>query len=117
MDALDFYDFQVLVHRDRRPRIFQERLDPFALSDNEFKKHFRFSKTSVRELVMLLEPDLLYDTNQGLPLSPDLKVCLALCHYGGAHFQRITAMVGGVSIYAFWHALKQVTDFLLGKKN
>ena len=62
MDALDFYDFQVLVHRDRGPRIVQERLDPFALSDNEFKKHFRFSKTSVRELVMLLEPDLLYDT-------------------------------------------------------
>ena len=116
MDALDFYDFQVLVHRDRRPRIFQERLDPFALSDNEFKKHFRFSKTSVRELVMLLEPDLLYDTNRGLPLSPELKVCLALCHYGGAHFQRITAMVGGVSIYAIWHALKQVTDSLVSKR-
>ena len=97
MDALDFYDFEVLVHRDRGPRIVQERLDPYTLSDYEFKKHFRFSKTAVRELVVMLEPDLLYDSNRGVPLSPELKVCLALSHYGGGQFQRVTAMVGGVS--------------------
>ena len=115
MDAIDFFDFQVIMHmqRDRRPRLIQERLDPFTLSDYEFKKQFRFSKPAVRELVRMLDQDLTHDSNRGLPLSPQLQVCLALSHYGGGHFQRVTAMIGGVSQYAFWNSLKNVTDSLL----
>ena len=40
----------------------------------------------------MMEPELVYDTNRGVPLSPELKVCLALSHYGGGHFQRVSGL-------------------------
>ena len=71
----------------------------------------------MRRIVDLLEPDLVYDTNRGLPLSPELKVLIAMNHYGGGHFQRISGLCGGVSQYAARQALVQVTDSLISKTN
>ena len=71
----------------------------------------------MRSIVNMLEPDLVYDTNRGLPLSPELKVCLALSHYGGGHFQRISGLYGGVCQWAARQALVQVTDSLIDKRN
>ena len=71
----------------------------------------------MKDLVTMLRPDLIYNCNRGLPLSPELKVCLALSYYGGGHFQRITALYGGISQCAFQRSLVQVTDAILDKKN
>ena len=118
MDARNFFDMQaVMFFNQREERTFKDRLDPFSLRDVEFKQHFRFSKNAVKDLVTMLRPDLIYNCNRGLPLSPELKVCLALSYYGGGHFQRITALYGGISQSAFQRSLVQVTDAILHKKN
>ena len=116
MHARDFLDMQVALRNQREPRVFKQRMDPYDLSDYEFKRHFRFSKAAVEQLVEILEPDLIYHSNRGRPLSPFLKVCVALSHYGGGHFFRISALYGGFSKAACWQAVKQVTDSLVSKK-
>ena len=77
------------------------------------------SKDTVESIVdlLLLQPDLIYDNNRGLPLSPAVKVCIALGMYGGGHFQRIAGLCGGVSQYAARQALVDVTNSLLGHRN
>ena len=43
MNAEDFFDLQVLLHREREPRVMRPRMDPMAtMSEREFKGHFRF---------------------------------------------------------------------------
>ena len=79
MNFLHFFDMQVALHRE--PRIYKSRLDPMSLSDREFKSHFRFNKDTVCKLVDHMRPDLEHETNRGLPLSPELKLCLALATY------------------------------------
>ena len=108
MNFLHFFDMQVALHRE--PRVYKSRLDPMSLSEREFKSHFRFSKDTVSKLVDLMRPDLEHETNRGLPLSPELKVCLALATYGGGHFQRVTGLCGGVRQSTARKAIVQVTD-------
>lgn len=42
MIAQDFFDLEVLFHREYKSRVFKPRLDPMDLADREFKSHFRF---------------------------------------------------------------------------
>ena len=62
MNAEDFFGLQVAVHRgpDPRPRVPKQRVDPRdIMTEAEFKKHFRFSKSTFEKIVNMLEPDLL----------------------------------------------------------
>ena len=87
------------------------------MSERDFKNHFRFSKNTVTGIAQSLEQDLSHADNRGLPLSPEVKVCIALGIYGGTHFQRIAGLFGGVSQYAARKALMEVTDALLLHRN
>ena len=42
MIAQDFFDLEVLFHREYKSRVYKPRLDPMQLADREFKSHFRF---------------------------------------------------------------------------
>ena len=43
MNLEEVLGLQVLVHREREPRIVRTRIDPReTMSDTEFKRHFRF---------------------------------------------------------------------------
>ena len=57
-----------------------------------------FSKESVERLADMLETDLIYDTRRGVPMSPVQQVCIALHHYGGNQFQRVSGVCAGVSL-------------------
>jgi hypothetical protein len=81
-----------------------------ALSDTEFKSHFRFDKESVNRLAGLL--NLGRKNNRGRPLTPVQQVCLALNFYAGGHFTRIAALCGGVSQKTAWLAIQKVTNQL-----
>ena len=61
----------------------------------------------------MLEPELIHDSNRGSPLSPAVKVCIALGMYAAGHFQRIAGLCGGVSQFAARKALKEVTKALV----
>ena len=123
MDADLYYDFQVnnfeqnRLRRQVKPRVYLERPDPRELmSEQEFKRHFRFSKASVNRLADMLENDLSFETNRGLPISPPLQILITLNHYAGGHFQRITGWCAGVSQNGARLSLERVTEALVKRK-
>ena len=71
----------------------------------------------MERLADMSEPDLLFDTNRGLPLSPVQQVCTALLHYAGGQFQRISGLCGGISQYAARAALVRVTEALVRRRS
>ena len=71
----------------------------------------------VARIAQMLGQSLIHQSNRGHPLSPVMKVCIALGMYGGGHFQRIAGLCGGVSQYAARQALKEVTEALLQYRN
>jgi len=114
LDAL----FQRNRARTRQPRNTRIRCDPqTSLSDYEFKRTFRFRKDSVDYIVGWLGNALEFPTDRGLPVSPTQQVCIALNHYAGGQFQRVTGMCGGVSQGGARMSLVRVTDAIVEKKD
>ena len=117
MNCDAFFGIQVALHKEYAPRVPRVRVDhQDSMSDPEFKRHFRFSKQSVERIAEMLGEDLEFDTNRGEPLSPVQQVCLALHHYGGGQFQRVTGLCGGVSQNGARLALIRVTDALVKRR-
>ena len=118
MDLDDFYGLQVLLYRQRDPRVMGNRSNPMdVMSNKKFKKHFRFSKIQVQRIADLLEQDLKHPSNQGSPLTPVQQVCIALNHMAGGHFQRVSGVCGGVCQWTARSALVRVTNALLKLKS
>ena len=72
-----------------------------------------FSKESVERLADMLATDLIYDTRRGVPMSHVQHVCIALHHYGGNQFQRVSGVCAGVSQFSARKALVRVTEALV----
>ena len=119
MDADAFFGLQIAVREENLndgPNVSKIRVDPRdIMTDKEFKLHFRFSKETVGRIAKMLHTDLALDP-QGEPLSPVQQLCVALHHYGGGHYQRVTGLCGGVSQNAARTALIQVTNALVARK-
>ncbi len=97
--------------RVRNPSVFKRRLDPMtALSDVEFKSHYRVDKPTVTQLAEILELDP--KNFRGRPLSAVQQVCVALNFYAGGHFTRVAGLCHGVSQKAAWWAIRRVTTKL-----
>ena len=101
---------------ERQERVIDDRMEPMNLSDFEFKKQFRFSKATVVILEAFIEEDLSTPDERGSPLSPQQQVCLTLNFYGGAHFQRTSGLLWGVSQTCARTAVVRVTDALVSMK-
>ena len=128
MDIDDVLGLHVLRHaqdqlaqvqqRQQHPKTFKKRIDPrTVMTDAEFKRHFRFSKESVGRLTDMLHDDLVFETNRGLPVPPLQSVCIALNHYSGGNFQRISGWCAGVSQNAARLCLVRVTEALIRRKS
>ena len=99
MNADDFFGLHVWQHeqqqqqqaRERKQRVYKPRLDPRqTMGDSEFKRHFRFSKESVGRITDLLEEDLVFESNRGLPVPPVQQVCIALNSFAQKCFLTVT---------------------------
>ena len=93
LDALaqDEFDEHQRRRQQRRLVLQRRKVNPlFAISDAEFRRHFRFTKDQVGELVQMLLPVLTHVTERGHPLTPVQQLCAVLNYYGGGQFQRIT---------------------------
>ena len=102
--------------RARNPSVFKRRLDPLsALSDTEFKSHYRVNKPTVLKLAEVL--GLAPGNFRGRPLSAVQQVCVALNFYGGGHFTRVAGLCQGVSQKAAWWAIRRVTNKLCEMKD
>jgi hypothetical protein len=81
-----------------QPVVYYRRADhSISLSDAEFKRTFRFSKTGDCALVEMLHDQLHFPTERGHPLTVLQQVLVALNHYAGSQYQRTTALCGGLS--------------------
>ena len=64
----------------------------------------------------LLEPQIKFKNNKGVPLSPVMQVSVCLNHYAGGHFQRITGLCRDISQNAARESMIRVTDALVNLK-
>lgn len=80
-DLDDMIDLDLLeeieMRRDRRPKIYKLRYDPFDLDDYDFKTKYRFTKPYAARIIDILRADLQND-NRGSAISPELQVLSAL---------------------------------------
>ena len=69
---------RMIIRRDlNRQRVIRDRSDPRDLfSDKEFKRRFRFRKTSLYSLVELIGPDLFNLTERHFTVSGLYHFCL-----------------------------------------
>lgn len=70
-----------MSENNRSIKIYKERVDPFLLSDENFRLRYRFSKNTVKKIVGLIENDLKLE-NRGSGTSPELQVLVALRCWG-----------------------------------
>jgi hypothetical protein len=97
-EQVEEYEEMMDLQLVRQPKVYDRRADHMIVLDHaEFKRTFRFTQDGVKALVTLLHDQLHYDTNRGRPLSVLQQVLVALNHYAGGHFQRTTALCGGIS--------------------
>jgi hypothetical protein len=60
--------------------------------------------------------DLERESNRGHPLTPIQSTCIALNHFAGGHFIRVSANCGNVSYSAAYHAIDRVRNALYRKR-
>ncbi|CAN7939195.1 unnamed protein product [Ixodes hexagonus] len=91
------------------PRSRQNPMEVY--NDREFSARYRFSKTTVRELVCRLSLQPSTD-DRGKPLSPLLQVLVALRFYGAGTFQTVTGDLVNVSQPTVCRVVGRVTDLI-----
>lgn len=93
-------------------RSLRDRENPMELYSNEqFVARYRFSKETVRELLLML-PLEASDHNRGLPLTPMQQLLLALRFYGAGTFQVIAGDLIKVSQPTVCRAVGKVTRLI-----
>ena len=91
-------------------RVLRDRSNPFDLyDDSQFRKRFRFSKVTVRNLLLMVGPLLEHRDNRGCALSPVLQLLLALRFYSTGCFHRVKADLIGVHESTACRAVQNVT--------
>jgi hypothetical protein len=81
-----------------RERTTYSEMDPLNFYPEEaFKRRYRMSKESFRELYLLLERDLTPNTTKGRPLSAEKQLLVALRYYATGSFQAVNGDAIGVS--------------------
>lgn len=80
----------------RRNRIYKERVDPFCLSDIDFKSKYRFAKDTVQYIVGMVQEELQLDS-RGYGTSPQLQVLVALRCWARGEVQDDSGDLLGIS--------------------
>lgn len=80
----------------RRGNIYlREVVNPFQLyCDEEFRRRYRFRKETVRNYILpLLQNSLQHQTKQGLPISVENQVLIALRFYATGSIQVLISLI------------------------
>ncbi len=92
---LDVIEFEELINWEwvQQPVMRDRRA---VLNDAQFRRTFRFSKDGVDALVQMFHDQLSFDDGRN-PVMLLQQVLVALNHYAGGHFQRMSALCAGIS--------------------
>ncbi|CAK1597378.1 unnamed protein product [Parnassius mnemosyne] len=85
-----------MLETTRRPDRHRHRVNPFELSDEDFRYKYRFSKRFGEKIVGILREDLVHDP-RGCPLSPEIQVVCALRNWA-RHEVSAVYNLGGVNV-------------------
>ncbi|XP_028304088.1 putative nuclease HARBI1 [Gouania willdenowi] len=104
----DIIDQEALMLRRafRRERVFRDRSDPLAFTDDYLYERYRFSADGIRYLCRLLGPRLRHQTARSRALSVTQMVCVALHFFTSGDFLYFLGMQGyeGQQAYNNAHA-------------
>ncbi|CAK1590160.1 unnamed protein product [Parnassius mnemosyne] len=103
-----------MLDTTRRPDRHRHRVNPFELSDEDFRYKYRFSKRFGEKIVGILREDLVHDP-RGCPLSPEIQVVCALRNWARHEIQDDTADLHGVSQPVVSRTCKKVAEILSRK--
>ncbi|CAK1584272.1 unnamed protein product [Parnassius mnemosyne] len=110
IDLMDLEDLDML-ETTRRPDRHRHRVNPFELSDEDFRYKYRFSKRFGEKIVGILREDLVHDP-RGCPLSPEIQVVCALRNWARHEIQDDTANLHSVSQPVVSWTCKKVAEIL-----
>lgn len=65
----------------RRRKVYRSRSDPFSLDDEDFRKRYRFKKSTATYIINLVRDDLNLD-RRGSGTSPEIQVLTAIRCWG-----------------------------------
>jgi hypothetical protein len=94
----------------RQPLVRNRRATLIAtVGDAEFKRQFRFTKEAFIVLSEMLGDQLYLPCERGQPVTVQQQLLVALNHYAGGHFQRTSAICGGISQPTVCRIIKRVS--------
>ena len=100
---------QMVVEDVRRDYYVRDRIDPFDLTDREFKDNYRFEKDNVEEITNMLHQDI-PDDGRIHSMTPLQMVCMTLSALAGDELQRTSARLTGCTQVTVHNSLHKVLD-------
>ncbi|XP_033971453.1 putative nuclease HARBI1 [Trematomus bernacchii] len=98
----------------RRERIFRERINPLAFSEEYLYGRYRFSSEGLTYLSQLLEPHIANATHQSCALTVPQTVCIALRFFATGSFLYSVGDAENLSKNTVCSAIHKVTQALTG---
>ncbi|XP_033971722.1 putative nuclease HARBI1 [Trematomus bernacchii] len=98
----------------RRERIFGDRLNPLAFSDEYLYERYRFSSEGLTYLCQLLEPYIANATHRSCALTVPQTVCIALRYFASGSFLYAVGDAENLSKNTVCSAIHKVAHALTG---
>ncbi|XP_048458017.1 putative nuclease HARBI1 [Rhincodon typus] len=96
-----------------RHRVFRNRVSYLGLTEEQCLKRLRLSREAVTEVCHLVQGDIHGESIIRTALPVAVKVTAALNFYATGTFQAPTANITGISQFAVYRSIKEVTDALI----
>ncbi|XP_045456074.1 putative nuclease HARBI1 [Melitaea cinxia] len=86
LHSLDVIEAIEVENSTRRRKVYKSRSDPFSLNDEDFRKRYRFKKSTATYIIDLVRDDLNLD-RRGSGTSPEIQVLTAIRCWGRREVQ------------------------------
>lgn len=87
-------------NRPFRRKVYRNRIDPFSLDDEDFRKRYRFMKSTATFIINLVREDLMLD-RRGSGISPEIQVLTAIRCWGRREVSKMRKMLLEIIISVF----------------
>ena len=116
MDSSD-EEFDAVIHdldarRDQQPRVYRQRQNFEAISDQEHRERFRIPRAAIDWLEHRIGDRLMTETNRNYPLTPREKILIFLNRCGANQFFHTQRDLHGVSKAAAHRSFHEVLSLL-----
>ncbi|KAJ8968685.1 hypothetical protein NQ314_002176 [Rhamnusium bicolor] len=115
-DFLEFVDVvEEVLQNERLPkRYFRDVENPLErFRDDEFQNRYRFSKDSVRHIILpMIQKQLMKTNNRGLPIPPLIQLLVCLRFFATGNFQVVSGDLRGISQATVSVIIKRVSELI-----